>query len=96
MYEAGRLRPAQLKGLAEVSASTHTGNALTVLRALAESAVLEGVGGRYDKPLRLIDLILLNAKGATATETQQRLRGLARDHARKRNFIAGLTSRSHG
>jgi hypothetical protein len=96
LYEAGRLRPAQLKGLAEVSASTHTGNALPVLRALAASAMQEGVGGRYDEPLRLIDLILLNAKGATATEAQQWLRGLARDHARKRNFIAGLTSRFHG
>lgn len=72
MYEAGRLRPAQLKGLAEVSASTHTGNALPVLRALAASAMQEGVGGRYDEHLRLIDLILLNAKGATATGPRPR------------------------
>jgi hypothetical protein len=90
------LKPGQLRPLAEASIASHADKAIPVLRALAETAISQGVGGRYEEPLRFIDLVLKHARGAAAAaEAKLWLRSLSRDHARKRNFIAGLAGRLH-
>lgn len=93
LADAERLPPTRLRSLAEASVGGHADKALPVLRALAESALREGVGGRYGEPLRLIDLIMTHARGDARAESSQWLEALRRDHARKRNFLAGLSTR---
>jgi len=88
-----RLPEERLKQLALASAEAHAREALPVLRTLVERILRSGIAGRYDEPLRCIELIMKHTQDDARSEARRWLAALRRDHARKRNLLAGLDRR---